>query len=82
MLARMKQILFQPNYTQVLGRWNYVDSEKALNRKIDMANVDNCGPCLYNKDMPMRSSQTKNNHLKINIYQETSIDLIYFMNNK
>jgi hypothetical protein len=29
----------------VLGRWNINNSEKHLNKKIYLANHDNCGPC-------------------------------------
>jgi hypothetical protein len=28
-----------------LGRWNIIYCDKHLNRKIDLANEDNCGPC-------------------------------------
>lgn len=28
-----------------LGRWNISYCDKQLNRKIDLANEDNCGPC-------------------------------------
>jgi hypothetical protein len=30
---------------KVLGRWNYVENGKQLERKIYLANHDNCGPC-------------------------------------
>jgi hypothetical protein len=29
----------------ILGRWNITKSEKHLNKKIYLANHDNCGPC-------------------------------------
>ena len=31
--------------TIVLGRWNIEYCNKKLNRKIDLANEDHCGPC-------------------------------------
>lgn len=33
-----------PNKTP-LGRWNIHSCSKTINMKIDMANMDNCGPC-------------------------------------
>ena len=30
-----------------LGRWNLLRCEKALERRIGMANTDHCGPCGY-----------------------------------
>jgi len=30
-----------------LGRWNLIRCEKALERRIAMANTDHCGPCSY-----------------------------------
>jgi hypothetical protein len=29
----------------MLGRWNPDVCNKIVNRKVDLANVDNCGPC-------------------------------------
>jgi hypothetical protein len=29
----------------MLGRWNTEICSKIVNRKIDLANEDNCGPC-------------------------------------
>jgi hypothetical protein len=29
----------------MLGRWNLDNCNKIINRKVDLANVDNCGPC-------------------------------------
>ena len=28
-----------------LGRWGSVENKKSLDRRIDMANEDHCGPC-------------------------------------
>mgnify|MGYP003388062778 CR=1 FL=1 len=39
----------------LLGRWNYPLNKKVLDRKIYLANYDNCGPCgkimINNKDL-------------------------------
>lgn len=28
-----------------LGRWSLLESSEALQKRIDMANIDHCGPC-------------------------------------
>jgi hypothetical protein len=34
-----------------LGRWNIDYCNKKINRKVDLSNVDHCGPCgLYQKE--------------------------------
>ena len=39
--------LWRPSFKQhhVLGRWGQVNSNTQLDRKIDLANEDHCGPC-------------------------------------
>jgi hypothetical protein len=37
------------NVTPMLGRWRILNREYN-DRKIDMANIDNCGTCYYTKD--------------------------------
>lgn len=40
LITRIRQEKVTP-----LGRWNIIYSDTRLNRKIDLANEDNCGPC-------------------------------------
>ena len=40
----LKRILFKPKPIR-LGRWKMEQSNKALLRKIDLANCDSCGTC-------------------------------------
>lgn len=40
----IKKIKFNSNQPKILGRWT-IDHGSRMNRKIDLANVDNCGPC-------------------------------------
>ena len=41
-LQLSKQFTQKPS---VLGRWSYLESSDALQRRIDLANIDHCGPC-------------------------------------
>ena len=39
---------FSPFFKQKpteLGRWSLLESSDALQKRIDMANIDHCGPC-------------------------------------
>jgi hypothetical protein len=38
------------NYPTNLGRWKIDHNESVINRKIDQANEDNCGCCIYDND--------------------------------
>ena len=38
-------VRFSKSDKKLLGRWNYVQNNKQLERKIYLANHDNCGPC-------------------------------------
>lgn len=31
------------------GRWSILESNRALQRRIDMANIDHCGPCSFDE---------------------------------
>ena len=35
---------FKQKHTE-LGRWSLLESGEALQKRIDMANIDHCGPC-------------------------------------
>lgn len=37
--------IFKNNCKPILGRWNHTKNLDELNRKIYLANYDNCGPC-------------------------------------
>lgn len=39
-----------------LGRWGKVTSSDALEKRIDLANIDNCGPCKFN-DIPRNTNK-------------------------
>lgn len=41
---KLKKLLTKP-----LGRWSYVQS-KQLERRVDLANHDHCGPCKITKN--------------------------------
>ena len=41
----LKNKFFQKQPTVSLGRWNIVYCDKKINKKIDLANEDNCGVC-------------------------------------
>ena len=41
----IKNILYKSVVKPPLGRWNIEQCSKKLNKKIDLANEDNCGPC-------------------------------------
>lgn len=30
-----------------LGRWSFLENDDALQKRIDMANIDHCGPCSF-----------------------------------
>lgn len=36
---------FTMQNNKVLGRWRMEDCNKKMDRKIDYANIDHCGPC-------------------------------------
>ena len=42
-----KYFSFNKNFIQ-LGRWNIDYCSEKINRKIDLSNVDHCGPCGQN----------------------------------
>ena len=44
-LSYIKNKLIKIPIKTPLGRWNIPLFNKTINRKIDMANMDNCGPC-------------------------------------
>jgi hypothetical protein len=41
----LKNSFFQKQPAVLLGRWNIVYCEKKINKKVDLANEDNCGVC-------------------------------------
>ena len=46
------------NVTPMLGRWRILNREYN-DRKIDMANIDNCGTCYYTKDKDINDINNK-----------------------
>ena len=44
---RFKYFRVESKKKQVLGRWNLLKCDKALERRIALANTDHCGPCSY-----------------------------------
>ena len=45
----------------ILGRWNYPKNDIILDRKIYLANYDNCGPCGY---LYVKKNESTMNSLK------------------
>ena len=41
--------IFKKQKPIVLGRWSKLECDKALEQRIKLANIDNCGPCGLNK---------------------------------
>ena len=44
--------MFWPRFSRTinktpLGRWNLIRCERALERRVALANTDHCGPCSY-----------------------------------
>jgi hypothetical protein len=39
-----------------LGRWSTLTSSEALQKRIDLANIDHCGPCTH-QDIPKDNGQ-------------------------
>lgn len=37
--------IFKKQKPTVLGRWSKLECDKALEQRIKLANIDNCGPC-------------------------------------
>ena len=52
--------LWRPSFTQhrVLCRWGQVNSNTQLDRKIDLANEDHCGPCGAYRDLQQQNKST------------------------
>jgi len=44
-IKRITNVFFNNATVQPLGRWKVEKCNNKLNRKIDMANEDHCGPC-------------------------------------
>ena len=42
---KLIKIPIKTSFKTPLGRWNINLCDKTIDRKIDMANMDNCGPC-------------------------------------
>lgn len=38
-----------------LGRWSTLTSSEALQKRIDLANIDHCGPCRH-QDLPKKGT--------------------------
>ena len=51
-VTQQLKLLFQQKPIQ-LGRWGVVYTRDALEKRIDLANIDHCGPCTH-KDIPMK----------------------------
>ena len=45
MIKNMIKNMFKNNYKPILGRWNHTKNLDELNRKVYLANYDNCSPC-------------------------------------
>ena len=45
---------------QPLGRWNILKCEKALDKRIAMANTDHCGPCSYEEYLDYEKKKEEN----------------------
>lgn len=43
-----------------LGRWNYINCYNSLNKKIERANIDHCGPCGNDQEI-LKIHHNKNN---------------------
>jgi hypothetical protein len=46
----LKKNFYNSCNTQQLGRWKIENDFKKTKIKIDLANIDNCGPCGYKKN--------------------------------
>ena len=54
-----------------LGRWSLLECNDALQKRIDMANIDHCGPCGFdqireekNKKFTIKTGHSDNKELK------------------
>jgi hypothetical protein len=56
--------LNSPLPEKILGRWNLEYSRKKIDRKIDLANEDHCGPC-GNYKLIHKFNTTKNTIIDI-----------------
>lgn len=54
--------IFKKQRPTVLGRWSKLDCDKALEQRIKLANIDNCGPCgLDEKEQSNEKSNKQSN---------------------
>lgn len=58
-----------------LGRWNIDYCSKKMDRKIDLANEDHCGPCgqyripnIFDSKVKLSKSELKNTYQKISYF--------------
>jgi len=71
MLKRVLQ-LFHTRPKQ-LGRWGIVYSSDDLQKRIDLANIDNCGPCKHS-DIPIENKyKIQSGHFDIKKSSNNSI---------
>lgn len=47
-----------------LGRWGKVSTSDALEKRIDLANIDNCGPCTFD-DIPLKNNKINSGHFDV-----------------
>jgi len=48
-LTNKLKLLFSLQNNTLLGRWSKLKSIEELNRRIYLANIDNCGTCKFEK---------------------------------
>ena len=41
-----------------MGRWNLLSCDISLERRVDLANIDHCGPCSY-EELPLVKSVSR-----------------------
>lgn len=69
-IIRFVQRMKIPDQTKILGRWEITYCRSTMNKKIDLANEDNCGICYSTKyHNPMYS----NLHIVHNINKKNPI---------
>lgn len=57
--------IFKKQKPIVLGRWSKLECDKALEQRIKLANIDNCGPCGLNKKEHENKESNKSKYDKI-----------------
>ena len=56
-----------------LGRWKPLDNSRQLNRRIDMANEDHCGPCGTHVTSDAHYNEKKQRMINMNMMKDKSM---------